>query len=118
MHTRAHPFVSFFCFFPFREKVCSPVIDLCGSSDESKGETVDDKDSCTSTDSSSVGSLKDFIDDSVQREEVVSDSSDSVWCSQKKRRRVIVVSSSEDSGEENNEDKESVFSLSSWDLNE
>ena len=109
----------FFVFLSFRGKVCSPVIDLCKSSNESEEEeAVDDKDGCASTDSSSVGSLRDFIDDSIQHEEADSDNSDSEWCSQKKRRRVIVISSSEDSGEENDEDKKSVFSLSSWDLDE
>ena len=117
-HTHTLLFHFFFVFLFFRGKVCSPVIDLCESSNESKEEAVDDKDGCASTDSSSVGSLRDFIDDSIQHEEADSDNSDSEWCSQKKRRRVIVISSSEDSGEENDEDKKSVFSLSSWDLDE
>ena len=100
------------------------MIDLCSSSEDSNsdGETIDSSNERSEGgDSDSAGSLIDFIDDSACKKKrantKVDKKNDNVGsethCSQKKRRRVIVLSSSDDNGDKE-DDKDSVFSLSSW----
>ena len=100
------------------------MIDLCSSSEDSNsdGETIDSSNERSEGgDSDSAGSLIDFIDDSAYKKKrtntKVDEKNDNVGsethCSQKKRRRVIVLSSSDDNGDKE-DDKDSVFSLSSW----
>ena len=101
------------------------MIDLCSSSEDSNsdGETIDSSNERSEGgDSDSAGSLIDFIDDSAYKKKrtntKVDEKNDNVGsethCSQKKRRRVIVLSSSDDNGDKE-DDKDSVFSLFSWD---
>ena len=111
--------------FCFRKRESTPVIDLCSSSSSSSSSGSDDsKEDAVSSSSDSVGSLKDFIDDSCGQimNDSDGDSGEEVYLSQKRRRRVIILSSSEedDDGDNanDNEDGDSVYSLSPWEMNE